>query len=255
MNFLEALEEFRQQKKPGALCTVVANSGSTPRKLGAKMLVITNGSEHGRIVGTIGGGAIEHHIRLKAIEAIREEKPLLVTTSLRNDLGMCCGGEMTVFVEPLVASSTLLLFGAGHIAQALCPIAEALDFAISVVDHRKELLDSLCFKSCDKLCEVITPFSFADLPFGHKSFVVIATHDHALDQRIIEQALEHDFKYLALVGSKRKALMTQKRLQAKGISPALQAKIICPAGLSINAQTPAEIALSIAAQMIQVQNA
>lgn len=254
MNFLEALTELTKQRKPAALCTVVASRGSTPRKLGAKMLVIADGEEHGRIVGTIGGGAIEHFIRLQAITAINAQKAELVTSSLRNDLGMCCGGEMTIFIEPLTPPPSLLLFGAGHIGQGLCPLAQKMGFQVSVFDQRRELLEAPCFTQCEKFDEDLTPFSFAAFPFGKEAFVVVTTHDHALDQHIIEQTLHHEFKYLALVGSQRKAIMTKKRLAAKGIESALQEKIICPAGLSINAQTPAEIAIAIVAQMIQVRN-
>src|SRR5712671_6796849 len=109
MNILQALHELTNQKKPAALCTVVAFKGSTPRKLGAKMVVVADGKPHGRIIGTIGGGAIEHHIRLKALQAIELEKAELVVTSLRNDLAMCCGGEMSIFIEPLTTNPVLLL--------------------------------------------------------------------------------------------------------------------------------------------------
>lgn len=255
MNVLLALPELTKQKKPAALCTVVAFKGSTPRKVGAKMVVIANGDKYGSIIGTVGGGAIEHHIRQKALEAIVHEKAELVVTSLRNDLAMCCGGEMSIFIEPLVHPPSLLLFGAGHIAKALCPLALSLDFSVNVVDERAELLEERCFERCQKHEQKINAFVFDDLPFGPKTFIVVATHDHALDQQIIEYALVREFHYLALVGSLRKALMTKKRLQAKGMDEELLKKIICPAGLSINAQTPQEIAVAIAAQMIHVRHA
>lgn len=255
MKLLDTFYELTQQKMPAALCTVVAYKGSTPRKLGAKMVVIANGDSHGRIIGTIGGGAIEHHIRAKALQMIKQGKKQLVVTSLRNDLAMCCGGEMSVFIEPFTSDPVLLLFGAGHISQALCPLALSLDFSVKVIDERTELLNEQCFKDCQKYEHQLTRFSFDDLPFGPDAYVVVASHDHALDQQIIEYALEREFCYLALVGSKRKAMMTRKRLEAKGMSTELLQKIICPAGLSINAQTPQEIALSIAAQMVHVRHA
>lgn len=252
MDLLQALKEVESSKMSAALCTVVSIKGSTPRKIGTKMLVIENGDSHGRIIGTIGGGAIEHHIRFLAIKVIKSRKAELVSTSLRNDLGMCCGGEMTLFLEPIIKAPPLLVFGAGHISQALVPMAQSLGFLAYVIDERAELLRLACFKACEKLVDDLTLLNA--LPFGPEVFVVVATHDHALDQRIIEQVLPHEFLYLALVGSRRKALMTKKRLEAKGVSLVAQQRVICPAGIAINASTPAEIALAIAAQMTKVRN-
>lgn len=255
MNLLKALQELEKVKKAAALCTIVGIKGSTPRKVGTKMLVLDNNDDFGAIVGTIGGGAIEHHIRQEAIKVLKTNKAVLSTTSLRNDLGMCCGGEMTVFIEPLQWAPSFFLFGAGHIAQALAPIALALGFEVTVIDERKELLEHPSFAPCKRVLEQMSPFSCSNLPFGPLTFALVTTHDHALDQQIIELCLRQELKYLALVGSQRKALMTQKRLYSKGFTADEIEKIVCPAGLSINASTPLEIALSIAGQMIEVKNA
>lgn len=255
MNVLTALNDLKRSPKPAALCTVVSSEGSTPRKAGAKMLVVLRDSQHKfQLINTIGGGAIEHYICAQALEAIELCEPRLITTSLRNDLAMCCGGEMSVFIEPIKYTPPLICFGAGHIAQALCSIAQNLDFDIHVLDSRADLLESLAFKNCQTRVDDLSSFSFKTLPWGPNSFVVVATHDHQLDQQVIESALKYEFKYLALVGSLRKALMTKKRLHAKDISKELSDRIICPAGIHINAQSPEEIALSIAAQIIQVRN-
>lgn len=255
MNFIDALKELERLKKSVALCTVVSVKGSTPRKVGTKMFVWANGDDFGAIIGTIGGGAIEHHIRKLALEVLKSHKALLTNVSLRNDFAMCCGGEMTVFIDPIIMAPKLLLFGAGHIAQALGPLANSLGFSVYIIDERSELINRECFINCERIERTFDPFFFNTLHFGSETFVVVATHDHALDQKIIEHTLPHEFKYLALVGSKRKAFMTKKRLMAKGFSEIDQEKIICPAGLHINAISPEEIALSIAAQMTEVRNA
>ncbi len=254
MTIIAAIADLERKRSSFALCTVVGFHGSTPRKPGAKMIVIDNNEPCGSIIGTIGGGAIEHHIRQKAISAIREQASRLVTTSLRNELGMCCGGEMSVFIDTIKTNPPFICFGAGHIAQELCPLMTNLGFMSHVVDKREELLNLPTFEKASARHNDTSIFSLNDLPFFIDSFVVVTTHDHELDQQIIEGVLTKPFRYLALVGSERKALMTKKRLRAKGFSAHQIDRIQCPAGLAIRASTPAEIALSIAAQMIQVKN-
>ena len=241
---------FENSLDDAAFCLVVSVKGSTPRKVGAKMIVIDRGDDLGEIKGSIGGGAIEHLVRKKAIVAIRAQKAELLTTSLRNELGMCCGGEMTVFIEPIAKQPKFFCFGAGHIAQALCPMMKDLGFKVFVIDERPKMLESKVFSTCHKIDDC-SGFAIKDMPLKN-AFVVIATHDHALDQSIAENILAHEFSYAALVGSKRKALMTKKRLLAKGLKDFQ--RIICPAGLDISAISPEEIALSIAAQIIQHKN-
>lgn len=254
MNFSDIIHELLSSQEPCALCTVVAISGSTPRKAGAKMIVKDNGSNTGALVGTIGGGAFEHHIRSLALKAIQENAPRLVKTSLRNELGMCCGGEMTVFIEPLQKQPRFICFGAGHISQNLCPLAHRLGFSVSVLDQRKELLELQAFDIATDRTNDTSIFAIEKLNLSLDDYVVVATHDHQLDQRIVEDVLNYPIKYLGLVGSERKALMTAKRLEAKNFSHDQIAQVICPAGLTIKAQTPQEIALSILAQITLVKN-
>lgn len=254
MDFLQAFSLLSKLKTPHALCTVVAIKGSTPRKIGCKMIVIDDDSPFGKIHGTIGGGAIEHHIRKKALEAIRAHKSELLIVSLRNELAMCCGGEMTVFIEPSIKYPSLYIFGAGHISQALTPLACELGFKVLVIDERSELLNYGAFNNADKRSEAIDQFFFSSLSLDEECFIVVATHDHALDQKIIENILNKPFNYLGLIGSMRKSLMTKKRLKAKGFKDSLIAKIQCPAGLDIYAETPLEIALSILVHLISIKN-
>lgn len=254
MKVLSALNDLMRSPKPAALCTVVSSEGSTPRKAGAKMLVIKNNGQGHQIINTIGGGAIEHFITSEALLAIELCEPRFITTSLRNDLAMCCGGAMSVFIEPIKYTPQLICFGAGHIAQALCQIVKNLDFDIHVLDSRVDLLESLAFKNCQSRSNDLSSFSFKNLPWGKNSYIIVTTHDHQLDQQIIESVLKYEFKYLALVGSLRKAFMTKKRLLAKDFNKELRDKLICPAGININAQSPEEIAISIAAQIIQVRH-
>ena len=235
-----------------AVCTVVATSGSTPRKAGASMVVIDDGSDVGAIEGTVGGGAIEHEIRRQAVEVMATLRPRLVQIPLTTVLGMCCGGSMSVFIESLRARPACIVFGAGHTGEALCALATRAGFDVTVVDPRDNLLER-CTDAVARRDSYDHDDDFASLPFARDCFVVVATHDHGCDQRIVEKVLPRLFAFVALVGSQRKALLTRERLAAKGFADDVIAALHCPAGLDIGAETPEEIAVSIVAQMVQVR--
>src|SRR5581483_8673188 len=136
------LAEIAAGPHPAAVCTVVATRGSTPRKAGATMVVVADGSELGAIEGTIGGGAVENQVRRVALEVAATTQPRSFTIELTKELAMCCGGAMTFFVEALRVRPPLIVFGAGHVAQALCRVAATAGFDVHVADPREELLDA-----------------------------------------------------------------------------------------------------------------
>jgi len=249
----EALLEARVARRPCVLVTVLEFKGSTPRKLGAKMLVL----DDGQTIGTVGGGALEHALTGEAIEMLTSERDPTITTTtkhLTHELGMCCGGGVTVLMEPQVYAPTLLLFGAGHVAEPLARIAAMADFEVIVVDERAELATQERFPSASQvLCE-----SFEDvideLRFDAKdTFAVIVTHDHGLDERIAREVLRRDFRFLGVIGSSRKREMFRKRLAAAGIPDEAIDRMQTPVGVDINAETPAEIAVSIVAELVRVR--
>ena len=236
-----------------AICTVVSTRGSTPRKAGATMLVVDDGSDLGRIEGTVGGGAVEHEIRRRAREVIATTRPVLVEIPLTTVLGMCCGGTMTIFIESLRMRPPCILFGAGHTSQALAAAADAAGFDVTVVDPRDELCTTERFPTATLRNSYDHDDDLQALPFAADAFVVIATHDHQTDQRLAERVITRDFTYLGLVGSIRKATLTRERCRNKGIADDVIDRLRCPAGLDIGAETPEEIALAIVAEMIQVR--
>lgn len=249
------LAEIAAGNRPAAVCTVVATEGSTPRKAGATMVVLADGSELGAIEGTVGGGAVEHEVRRVALEVLATTRPRLLEIPLTAQLGMCCGGKMSVFIEALRTRPPLLLFGAGHLAQALSRMASGAGFEVHVADPREELLTAERFPDAHALLDDYEADDLARLPFGPDAFVVVATHDHRRDQEIVERILDRPARYLALVGSQRKALLTRERCLNKGLDPAWVERLRCPAGLDIGAETPEEIAVSIVAEMVHVRRA
>jgi xanthine dehydrogenase accessory factor len=247
------LADIADGPHPAAVVTVVATTGSTPRKAGATMVVLADGSPHGLIEGTIGGGAVEHQVRSAALAVIATTRPRTLEVALTKELGMCCGGTMTFFIEALRMRPPLVLFGAGHVAQALCRVATTAGFDVTVADPRDELLVAERFPDAVALVDDYEREDLARLPFGPDAFVVVATHDHQVDQQIIERVLPLPSRWCALVGSRRKAMLTRERCLNKGLDVALVERLRCPAGLDIGAETPEEIAVSLIAEMVQVR--
>ncbi|MHA2370677.1 MAG: XdhC family protein [Candidatus Hodarchaeales archaeon] len=251
-----------EDQQPFALVTVIRAVGSTPRKVGAKMLV---GAKGQLLWGTVGGGAIENQI-LQAIPGILAEgKPQTLSYSLASprgasdemvETGMICGGEMDVFVEPSGSQDPLVIFGGGHIAQALVPIAKQLDFRIIVVDDREEFANQERFPEADEIIQGSFPQIFEKIPFSDRAFIVIITYSHQLDEEALRGCLVQPWRYLGMIASKRKTAEVFGRLLSEGISKDILDRIHSPIGLPkefLPVETPEEIAVSIAAELIQVR--
>ena len=246
---LGALQAFRETRTPCVVVTVAGYKGSTPRKPGAKMLVL----EGGRTIGTIGGGALEHTMIDAALERMNGA-PELIEAHLTHELGMCCGGGVTIFMEPQRYDPKLLVFGAGHVARPLARIASLAGFEVWVVDDRKDQLTEERFPAptnriMEQPLDVVDELTYR----AADTYVVVVTHDHALDEDITAAVLKKPWRYLGVIGSHRKREMFRKRLAARGFDDALIAQIRTPVGLDIEAETPGEIAVSIVAELVAVR--
>ncbi len=236
------------------LATVVRTAGSTPRKAAARMVVVGDG----RIVGTIGGGRIEKEV-VDAARALLAEghaaRAKLLRYHLTHELAMCCGGEMEVFVEPLIPASPLVVCGGGHVAQALVPLARRVGFAPILVEEAEEMATPERFPDATRIVDSFDPRDWKDLPVDDESYVVIVTRDHAQDQELLENLIGRDLAYLGLIGSRRKVEMFKGRLHARGVEMQRFEKVHAPIGLDIGAETPEEIAVAIVAELIQARAA
>jgi xanthine dehydrogenase accessory factor len=250
----DELVKLRRAGTPCALATVVRTAGSTPRKSAARMIVL----EDGRIVGTIGGGRIEKEVVDATVALLKEggaARPKLLRYHLTHELAMCCGGEMEVFVEPLVPEPPLVVCGAGHVAQAVVPLARAVGFAPIVVDDLEEMATRERFPEAVEIVDSFDVRDWKGVPLDDQTYLLIVTRDHAEDQRLLEQVVDKDLAYLGLIGSKRKIALFKQRLIAKGVAPERLERLHAPIGLDIGAQTPEEIAVSIVAELIQTRAA
>jgi xanthine dehydrogenase accessory factor len=244
---LRALLELLESGRRGALATVVRTSGSTPQAPSARLLLLPDGST----LGTVGGGAIEQLVVDALRACIADGKSQLIARELGYDLAMCCGGRMEIYVEPIEGAPRLWLFGAGHVAHALAPLAHAVGFALTVVDERDELNSEPRFPLARRV--VVDPAEeLKRTVIGERDWLLIATHDHALDERVLELALCASPRYVGLVGSKRKLLRLLERIFARR-GPLSLERLYAPVGLSLGAVGPEEIAVSIAAELVALR--
>lgn len=241
----QALAAWRAARRMFVLATVVESRGFTPRKAGAHMLI----ADDGATVGTIGGGAIEKEVLDQASALLRDGGSAVVKKHLTQELGMCCGGEMTVFLEMVEPPPRLWLFGAGYIAKPLAAIAAGCGFEVAVVDERAEWATPERFPTSRVVLQ--SPADFArTLDTAPSDYAVIVTHDHALDQRLVQQLLPRPLKFLGMIGSIPKQRKFALRLRARGYSDADIARLRTPLGVAIGASTPEEIAVSVVGELI-----
>lgn len=250
MTLFADIAQLEAEGRPFVLCTVTAVQGSTPQKPGSRLVVLADGA----LRGTIGGGAIEKQVIDAALALLADptQDTRTLETHLTHELGMCCGGKMTVFLEKHGAPQVLYVFGAGHVAKELAALAHHVGFRVTVVDERAEWLNAERFPHATRLLE--SPEHVAKtLAGGETTYCCVATHDHPLDQACTEALVKKPLAYLGVIGSERKALRFRQRLQAAGFSEAEVARFESPMGVEIAALTPAEIAVSIVARLIAVR--
>ncbi len=249
----QEIAEITARGEEAALVTIISATGSTPREVGTKMLVRADGS----LVGSIGGGSVEVQVCRKAIETIRTGKPQRLHISLTpqegEEPGMICGGDMEVFIEPILQSQTLYIFGGGHISLPLAKIGKLLGFKIAVIDDRAEFASPRRFPEAELILAEDFNKAFSELQIDKTGYIVIITRGHQYDEMVLEWALGTQARYIGMIGSKTKNKTIFSHLLAKGISQELLDKVHAPIGLEIHAQTPEEIAVSILAEIIKVR--
>lgn len=229
------------------MVTLLTTRGSTPRAAGSKMLVTQD-----NIFASIGGGHLEHRAIGEAREMLQlsERQPRQQRYNLGASLGQCCGGAVDLLLEPLYPSPlSVVVYGAGHIAQALIPILGTLPCQVHWVDERQELLPEQPAANTQIHCD--EPMSVVEaLPAD--SYVLIMTHHHGLDLQLCEAWLKRSSaQFVGVIGSSTKRARFTKRLLARGLDERQLAKLHCPIGQpTIGGKLPGEIAVSVAGELI-----
>ncbi|MFW5724919.1 MAG: XdhC family protein [Bacteroidota bacterium] len=250
MSIYFQIPTFLSRHKAAALCIVTDTEGSTPRKIGSKMLVAPDGT----ILGTVGGGAIEQQVIDEAREVIRTHKPIKKFFHLEEDLRMQCGGSVEVYIEPLGVKARLYIFGAGHVGKALARFAQKLDFSVTLLDFRP-----VTFSEEEKQSG---RFIFGDyfesletLDYDQNTYITIMTPSHEHDFELLKTLGKKTFAYLGMIGSKRKVARAKEELIGKEIFTEEEFnRFDTPMGLPMLAETPEEIAISILGKLIDVRN-
>ena len=250
MDVWNELVKLENEGIPAALVTVIRTQGSTPREAGAKMIVTIDG----KISGTIGGSAVEALVIEKAKEAISKGKVLRVQYDLddveKTSTGMVCGGKMEFFIEPLKRFPRLYIFGGGHVGLALAKMAAVLGYPHTVIDDRPEYTTLQRFPQA--LERHTGPFRdiTGRIEYIQPAYLIIVTRCHDTDLEVMRGVLGKPCEYLGMICSRKKRAEVFKILEQEGFSKEELGRVHAPIGLDIGSKTPAEIAISILAEVI-----
>src|SRR5712692_6817935 len=214
-----AVADALERGEPAALVTIVSTTGSTPQRVGAKMLVFGDG----RIVGTIGGGCYENDAFWKARQAITHRKPELVHYELSDDFaqetGLICGGQMDVYIEPIEPSAELYVIGAGHVGFHLARLAHEVGFRVHVVDDREKFANAERFPTAVEIVVDDIPAWIARANLAAHAYAVIVTRGHTNDLEALRALAPRDLRYLGLIGSRAKVARIYEALTADRMPP------------------------------------
>ena len=253
MSIYQTIAELQSKGEAAVFCTIVESKGSTPRHEGSKMLVFPDG----HIQGTVGGGEIENRVIAEALESLKTRRSKVLHYNLvdtdKGDPGIC-GGQVEVYVEPIIPRLTLLVVGAGHVGRQVVHIAKYLDCRVIVSDDRPELCTPETMPGADEL--IICPM--AEIPQKMKitayTYIVVSTRGSDVDIEGLPALLDSDAAYIGVIGSKKRWLNTQKEINKKKDYSGKFSKVYSPIGIELKAETPEEIAISVMAEILKVAN-
>jgi len=253
MDVFSELVRLRGLGQKCALATIVEVRGSIPSYESAKLLV----REDGSLVGTIGGGCVEAEVWNAAREVLETERPKRLTFNLGQDAaydnGLICGGQLEVFVEPVLPIPTAFIFGGGHISKSLSKAATLAGFNTVVIDNREAFANRDRFPEAEAVLAAEYEEAFPNLTITENSYLVIVTRGHRDDMRVLKLAIATPARYIAMIGSKRKVLNVIRELEKEGVPREAFDRLHAPMGLDIGAISPEEIAIAVTAEMIAVR--
>jgi len=253
MNIYRSVVELEKEGRAGALAMIIESKGSTPRHTGSKMLVF----EDGAFIGTVGGGEIENRVIDEARQAMIDGRPRVLRYNMSDpklgDPGIC-GGQVEVYVEPILPKPAVVVIGGGHVGKAVAHLAKWLGFRVIVSDDRAEFCTPEANPDADEF--VCAPME--DIPqhlnITPQMYIVLTTRGMNVDVPGLPPLLETRAGYIGVIGSKRRWLMSRQGMLEAGIPEDKLKRVNSPIGLEIQAETPEEIAVSIMAEIIMLRN-
>ena len=257
MSLFDKVAQLEKDNKAFAIITITSSRGSAPRNKG-RMILLPDGESF----GTVGGGPAEKMVTLEALEALKTGVSRMVYYKLDSgtspsSINMVCGGDMEFFVEVFTPRPALFLAGGGHVNLALSRLADYMNFPYIVADTRKDITTAERFPRAlgrlegDNSADIFRSAREKGW-ITEKTAVLIATHNH--DDSALQEALSTDASYIGMLGSKRKVKLFFDRMRQKGFTEQDLKKVFAPVGLDLGTETPEEIALSIMAEIMQVQS-
>jgi xanthine dehydrogenase accessory factor len=251
--FYKEIAAILEKEDSLAMATIIDGRGSTPRKKGTKMLVYTDGTTK----GTVGGGILEATMIKAALKSIITRKIEIVHFDMNKimdpDTDSRCGGSVDVLIEPLVPPEPLIIFGGGHVGYAIYNVLSSIDFKITIVDDRKKFATKKRFPKAQRVIHAPYDEAFEKLTINENTHIIVCTRAHVNDEECLRLALPGPACYIGMLGSRTKVERFKKNLRKEGIPAKRLRELHAPIGLKIGAVTPEEIAISVAAELIQVR--
>ena len=260
--------KFIEENVPFVIAEVIETKGSAPRKRDAVLLM--NFEE--KTWGTVGGGLLEAETERHCREQLKTKEPLRTYEFILDEhatgegaLAMGCGGDATIqiqyvdpknpgnFVEDFKTSTQAYIFGGGHVALALDPVLRHIDFDTTVIDDRADYANEERFPASRTIVCDSFDHCFEEIEPDEDSFLIIVTRGHRGDLQVLRQALRKPHAYLGMIGSRHKNSLLFEQLLSEGFTQEELDKVYTPIGLEIKSETPEEISISIAAEMIMVR--
>lgn len=255
MDEQDVLRELLKAQSDGVavtLATVIRTEGSMPRHAGSKMLIYSDG----RIIGTVGGGAMENRVIQDALQALRAGEPRVVSYTLNDlrdgDPGVC-GGTAEIFLEPFGTPATLVVIGCGHVGKAVAELGKWLGYRVIVCDDRPEFCNPKFIPNMDGYIVAAPREAAQKLPLTAQTYIAAVTRGLPVDEQLFPPLLASNVPYIGLIGSRRRWALTVKALEAQGLSREAIQRVRAPIGLELNAETPQEIAISILAEITMLR--
>lgn len=256
-DIFEEIVRLRAAGIPAALATIVGTRGSTPGRATMRLLVLADGT----FLGTVGGGCLEAEVYDVGLQVLADEKPQSLKFRLTEkdspDSGLMCGGEVTIFVEP-ITTPVLWMFGGGHVSRALGQIASLAGFRVTIVDDREAYANDERFPEAHNTITSPFPEAVAQMPIQQNSYAIAVTRGHKEDGIVLEAfakrfAAGEQLKFLGMIGSKTKQALLWKQLREAGVGEDFLDTVRTPMGIYLGGRTHEEIAVSVVAELISVR--
>ncbi|MGE3171572.1 MAG: XdhC family protein [Planctomycetota bacterium] len=256
-DIFEAIVRLRRDGTPAALATIVGTRGSTPGRAAMRLLV----QDDGTFLGTVGGGCLESEVYDTALQVLADEQPRTLTFRLTEkdspDSGLMCGGEVTIFVEP-ITTPALWIFGGGHVSKALCQVAALAGFRVTVVDDRPAFATTERFPEASATRAAPLGEAVAAMPIRANTYCVVVTRGHKEDGLVLRALAERDAqgqrpRFVGMIGSRTKQALLWKQLRQDGVAQPFLDFVRTPMGSYIGARSHEEIAVSVVAELVSVR--